>query len=327
VRSGFWTALFAGAGAGLIAVGAIALHAQAAAGSLAEAHAALQSGEADKALILLNSLPTSAEAHNLRCRVQLILDHLDAATSECQQAVSMDGENSGYHLWLGRVLGERASRASFMSAFGLAKQVRAELESSVRLDPHNADALADLGEFYKSAPGVLGGGEDKAEGVAAELDKVDQARAHQLRGWIAEGHKDYGTAERELKAAIGVDPHPAFSWMSLASFYRRRERWTDLDAALESGVKSAQHDRKAGVALYNGAMVLTKANRNLPLAAKMLGEYLSSDSKTEEAPAFVAHVRLARVLAQLGDKAGAVQHRAAALALAQDYKPALELKF
>jgi len=36
---------------------------------------------------------------------------------------------------------------------------------------------------------------------------------------------------------------------------------------------------------------------------------------------------LARVLAQLGDKAGAAQQRAAALALAHDYKPALELKF
>jgi tetratricopeptide (TPR) repeat protein len=294
---------------------------------LAEVRAALQSGEADKTLTLLDSLPTSAETHNLRCRVQLILDHLDAATSECQQAVSMDGENSAFHLWLGRVIGERASRASFMSAFGLAKQVRAELERSVRLDARNADALADLGEFYKSAPGVVGGGQDKAEGVAAELDKVDHARAYQLRGWIAEEQKDYGTAERELKAAIGVDPHPAFPWMALASFYRRRERWTDLDAALDNGVKAAQHDRKAGVAFYNGAMVLVKANRNLPLAAKMLGEYLSSDSKTEEAPAFAAHVRLARVLSQLGDKAGAVRQRAAALALAHDYKAALELKF
>jgi tetratricopeptide (TPR) repeat protein len=326
VKSGTWTALCAGLATGLMAVGAVSVHAQAAAGGLAAAQTALQSGEADKALNLLNSLPASAEAHNMRCRVQLILDHLDPATSECQQAVRMDGENSGYHLWLGRVIGERASRASFMSAFGLAKQVRAELETSVRLDARNADALADLGEFYNSAPGVVGGGTDKAEGVAAELDKVDQARAHQLRGWIAEGRKDYGTAERELKAAIGVDPHPASPWMSLASFYRRRERWTDMDGALESGIKAAQFDRKAGIAFYNGAMVLTKANRNLPLAAKMLGEYLSSESKTEEAPAFVAHVRLARVLAQLGDSAGAAQHRTAALALAHDYRPALELK-
>jgi tetratricopeptide (TPR) repeat protein len=320
-----------GLGAVLVAVLIVVwtwnLRAQPAAGSPADIYAALQEGESDKALSLLSSLPASAEAHNLRCRVMLTLERWDAAAKECQEAVSRDGENSSYHMWLGRTLGERASRASFMSAFGLAKQTRAEFETSVLLDAKNADALADLGEFYKSAPGVVGGGVDKAEGIAAQLEKVDQARGLQLRGWIAEEQKDYATAEHELKAAIGVDPHPAFSWMSLASFYRRREEWTELDSAIESGLKAAQHDRKAGVALYNGASVLVKADRNLPLAAKMLEEYLSSPSKTEEAPAFVAHVRLARVLAQTGDKAEANEQRAAALALAHDYKPALELKF
>ncbi len=316
---------------GLIAVSAatlaIAQRVQAVADPLSEAHAALQSGEADKALALLNSLPASAQVHNLRCRVLFTLEHWDAASIECQQAVNMDGADSEYHLWLGRAVGERASRASFISAFGLAKQVRAELETAVRLDGQNAEALADLGEFYNSAPGVVGGGQDKAEGVAALLEKVDPARALQLRGWIAEERKDYGTAERELKAAVGVDPHPASPWMSLASFYRRRQRWAEMNTALQSGLRAAEHDRKAGVAFYNGAMVLIKADRDSPLAAKMLEEYLSSSSTTEEAPAFAAHVRLARVLAQQGDKAGASEQRAAALALAHDYKPALELKF
>ncbi len=127
-------------------------------------------------------------------------------------------------------------------------------------------------------------------------------------------------------AAIGIDPHPAFPWMSLASFYRRRERWDDLDAALQSGLKAAQRDRQAGVALSNGAQVLIKANRDLPLAAKMIEEYLDSPSKTEEAPAFAAHTGLARVLLKLGDASGAREQRAAALALAHDYKPALDLK-
>lgn len=317
----------------ILAVGALAAcvalcaAAEPARTAASQASAALQAGEADKALALLNTLPATAETHNLRCRVLLTLEHWDAAAAECEQAVRMNGQNSNYHLWLGRALGERADRASFMSAFSLGKRVRAEFETAVQLDPRNADALADLGEFYNSAPGIVGGGADKAENAAAHLDKVDPARAHQLRGWTAESQKDYATAERELKAAVAVDPHPAFAWMSVASFYRRRQRWIDLDAALQSGMKAAQRDRQAAVALYNGATILTKANRNLTLAAKMLQDYLASPAKTEEAPAFVAHARLAKVMAQLGDEAGAEQERSAALALAHDYKPALEMKF
>jgi len=283
-------------------------------------------GEADKALMLLDSLPASAEQHNLRCRVRFALEQWDAALGECEHAVSMEENNSRYHMWLARVLGEKASRASFMSAFSLAKRSRAEFETSVRLDGRNADALADLGEFYKSAPGVVGGGTDKAEGVAAQMDKVDPARGHQLHGWIAEEQKDYATTERELKAAIGVDSHPAFAWMSLASFYRRRQQWDDMQAALQSGIQAAQRDRQAGVALYNGASVLIKANRDLQQAAKMIEDYLKSSSMTEEAPAFAAHTQLARVFNRIGDTAGAREQRGQALALAHEYKPAQDLK-
>lgn len=296
------------------------------AGSLVAVNAALQAGAADQALSMLSTLPGSAEAHNVRCRVLFTLEHWDAAVSECEEAVRMDGGNSGYHMWLGRALGEKASRASFLSAFSLAKRVRAEFEAAVRLDPRNAEALADLGEFYSTAPGVVGGGEDKANRVAAQLDSVDPARADELRGRIAEGDKDYGAAEREFKLAVETSHHPAFQWMTLGSFYRRRERPADAEAAVENGLKAEQRDRTAGVALYNGASVLTRVNRNPALAAKMLEDYLGGPMKTEEAPAFVAHTRLAHILVQLGDRDGARKQREEALALAHDYKPALDLK-
>jgi hypothetical protein len=54
----------------------------------------------------------------------------------------------------------------------------------------------------------------------------------------------------------------------------------------------------------------------------MLEEYLAGSAKSEEAPAFVAHTRLARLKQQLGDAAAANRERAAALALAHEYKPA-----
>jgi tetratricopeptide (TPR) repeat protein len=320
VRSIFETGLLA-------AALAVSTHAHAATDPLAEANAALQAGEADQALQLLSSHPPSAEVHNLSCRVQLTLEHWDVASRECEQAVNLDGENSGYHMWLGRAIGERAERASFTSAYSLAKRVRTEFEAAVRLNPRNAEALADLGEFYSSAPGIVGGGNDKAEGVAAQLDKVDPARAHELRARMAEARKDYANAEREFKQAIATSQHPAFQWMTLASFYRRREQLSQLDNAVDNGMKSAQRDRHAGVALFDGASELNKANRNPALAARMLEDYLASTSMTEEAPAFVAHTRLARLKAQLGDKAGASRERALALGLAHDYKPAQDLKF
>jgi tetratricopeptide (TPR) repeat protein len=205
--------------------------------------------------------------------------------------------------------------------------VREEFEEAARLSPRNAEALADLGEFYYNAPGIVGGGTDKAEAIASRLDKVDPTRAFELRAGIAKQLKDYDAAERNFKQAIAVSEHPAFQWMRLASFYRQRGRWPEMEAAVQSGLNAAEHDRHAGVALFNGSSVLTEAGRNLELATRMLQEYLAGSSKTEEAPAFVAHTRLARIAARLGDVAAAKRERAAALELAHDYRPAQELKF
>ena len=291
---------------------------------LLQANDALQAGEADKALDLIGSLPNqvSADAHNLTCRVRYTLEQWDPAIHECELAVQSNGQNSNYHLWLGRALGQKANHATFLNAYSLAKRVRAEFEEAVRLDPRSPEALADLGEFYKDAPAVVGGGTNKAEGIVAQLDKVDQARAHELRGWLASDQRDYGTAEREFKQAIAASPHPALQWATLAGFYRQRERWAELDSAINSLIAAADRDKRAGVALYDGASELARAKRDLALAAKMLNSYLVSPAKTEEAPAFVAYTRLARIDGQLGDSAGAQRDRAAANALAREYKPA-----
>jgi tetratricopeptide (TPR) repeat protein len=259
--------------------------------------------------------------------VLFALEHWDAAAGECEQAATMDPQNSGYHMWLGRALGERASRASFVSAFSLGNRVRTEFAQAVRLDPQNAPALADLGEFYYDAPGIIGGGSDKAEAIAAQLDNVDPARADELRGGIAEKQHDYATAENELKRAIAVSKHPAFQWMVLASFYTRSNRWDDMDSAVQSGMKAEQKDPSANVALFNAASMLNRCGRDLPLAAQFFQEYLANSPKTEEGPAFVAHTRLAHIDARLGDIPSARQERAAALELAHDYQPALDLKF
>jgi Tfp pilus assembly protein PilF len=306
---------------------AFAFSAQAFSEPLAQANGALQAGQADAALTLLHSIPSSAEVHNLRCRVFFTLEQWDAAESECQQAVNLEQQDSDFHMWLGRALGEKANQAWFGSAFSLAKRARMEFEEAVRLNSHNGAALADLGEFYYEAPAAVGGGAAKADEVAKQLDGVDQERAHELRGRIAESRKDYTTAERELKEAVTASKHPAFRWMTLASFYQRRGRSTEMNNALRTGVKAAEQDHEAAAALFNGASMLAKFKIDLGLAAQMYRDYLASPSKIEDAPAFVAYTRLARIEASLGNLADAQRARAAALEIAHTYGPALDLKF
>jgi tetratricopeptide (TPR) repeat protein len=299
--------------------------------SLDKANADLQAGKADEAVALINEAlaadPKSAEANNLLCRVEYTLEQFDQAAGHCEKAVQLNPQDARYHLWLGRAIGERASRANPFSAFSLAKKTRQEFETAVKLDPHDLDALSDLGEFYEEAPGAIGGGMDKAEGIARQMEALDPARGQEMRGDLAERNKDLSAAEQEFKAAISHASHPASQWMALAGFYRRHERWSDMEAAVKSGEAAAAHDRHAAVALFNGASTLARANRDPEIAIRLFESYLASPDKTEEAPAFDALVRLAKLRKQMGDAPGAEREKAAALALAHEYKPAQELKF
>src|ERR1019366_2129632 len=76
-------------GLGLVVAMTLSMPAQSQGKQLAQANAALQAGEADKALPLLEPLAQpggEAEAYNLRCRVEYTLEQWDRATSDCEQA-------------------------------------------------------------------------------------------------------------------------------------------------------------------------------------------------------------------------------------------------
>jgi tetratricopeptide (TPR) repeat protein len=299
--------------------------AQIPAATLTQANTYLETGQADKALELLSPLPTSGtgadEAQNLLCRVKFQLQQWSAAANACQQAVNLNSKNSDYYMWLGRVLGQEASHASFLSAYGDAKKSLAAMQTAVQLNPQNGPALSDLGDYYAQAPGIAGGGTDKAQQVASQLDKVDAARAAQLRGDIAMAQKNYAGAEQYYKQAATVNPTPADEWSVLASFYRGRQEWQQLDSAIQNCMAAAAKNTGRDPGLYDGAGVLITAERNPQIAEQMLDNYLSGKSLTEEAPAFIAHIRLSRLKQQLDDAAGAQQDLAAAASLAKEFGP------
>ena len=102
--------------------------------------------------------------------------------------------------------------------------------------------------------------------------------------------------------------------MDLARFYRRTNRFDEMQAAIQQAT-SAQNNRHV---LLAAAEILILTQRNLPAAGELLRRYLASET-VEDAPAFKAHYLLGSLLEQQGDTRGAAQEYRNALSLARDF--------
>src|SRR5437763_1736891 len=283
----------------------------------------LAEGRADDAVRVLQQQlslhPADAESFNLLCRAYFMMDAWDPALEGCQRAVGLAPQNSMYQLWLGRVYGEKADHSSIFSAPGLAKQARSAFERAVQLDPRNWEARADLGEFYAEAPGIIGGGKDKARAQADALLSLNPAMGHWVLARIAEKDKQPALAEQEYRAEIAASHSGARAWLDLAGFLRAEKRFDELLQALH-GVDSSPLDRPE--ALMHAAHQLFRANLDLPFGVALLRRYLKAP--VEDGPAFKAHDLLGQIYEKQGDIRAAADEYRAALALARSYKNAQE---
>lgn len=284
----------------------------------------IAAGHVDEAMQALeqqiHKSPT-AEAYNLLCRAHFELNAWDASIAACEKAVALDPNNGAYHLWLGRAYGEKADRAGFLKAAGLAGRVRTEFERAVELSPNSWEARTDLAEFYLEAPGVVGGGKDKALEQAEQLAPLNPAMAHWAKARIAEKNKDTSAAEKEYRAAIETSKGGARAWLNLAGFYLHLKQPDAMAEALHT-MESRPVDHPAS--LSDGAGMLLRTNHDPELAIRLARRYLALPNTEEEAPAFKTHTVLGELLEKQGDHAAASQEYRAALAMAHSYRPAQE---
>ena len=284
----------------------------------------LAAGRIDEAITALNgrlsSAPTDAESSNLLCRSYFALDDWDRAESACKRAVALDSNNSRFHLWLGRVYGEKADRANFLSAASLAGKVREEFQRAVQLNPQDVDARLDLAEFYVGAPGIVGGGDDKAREQAKAIGTINPAGEHWVYARIAEKKKDPKAAEHEYRQQIELSKGDAEAWLNLALFLRGQKRFDEMEQAI---VKASQAPMPKPDVLVDAARALFRSGRSYPFATELLKRYLAT-GPVEEQPAFKAHYLLGQLLEKQGDKAGAAQQYSASLALARNFGLAQE---
>lgn len=293
-----------------------------AANQRAASERALMQGQVDEAIASLRTIvaanPQDGQAHLLLCRAFYAEELPDSAVSECEAALIALDKNSAAQDWMGRAYGIKAAHSGPIAGYKLASKVRIAFETAVNLDPGNGDAVDDLSEYYVGAPAIVGGGLDKALALASRVEAQLPQQAHRIRGLAAEKDKDYATAEREFQAAVGAGGRPD-AWTDLGNYYARRD---DKGKAVDALRHALDADRTHDASLVDVASILLDLRIEPNLTEQALRDYLASNAKSDAAPVFKAHLLLGQLFQSRGDKAGARDAFARALALAHEYAPA-----
>jgi len=266
--------------------------------------------------------PRNGDVQLLLAKSFLELQQHYAAIKSAEKAVSIDPQNSVYHEWLGRAYGDKADHAGWFSAVSLAKKTGREFETAVRLDGKNFSARQVLIEFDCSAPGLVGGGEEKAQPQIRELAELDAAEGHYAAGNCRRQKKDFAAADEEFSKALESHPKSAELIYDIGDYAARRSQSERLLAVAEAGERVAPGDPRRD--FYRGVALVLKKEKPGE-AERFLREYAKKAPTRSGYPRpAMAHVWLGRLFENESKAADAVREYETALKLDPKNKPAQE---
>jgi tetratricopeptide (TPR) repeat protein len=275
--------------------------------SLEAGHTAYEASDYSRAVEILQSVaaqqPQSGEAQLLLAKSYLEMSQYDAAITSAERAVAIDQKNSKYHEWLGRAYGEKADHAGPFSGMSLARKTRKELATAVDLDNKNFSAFQALIEYDCSAPGIVGGGEDKARPEIAKLAALDEIEGHYATGNCRRQKKDFSVADAEFDKALAGHPKSVDLVYDIGDYAMKRGQAERLQAVADTGEKLAPADPRAKI--YRSIALILK-KENAARAEQLLKEYLQKAPKRSGYPSpSIAHEWMGRLLENQGQTAAA----------------------
>jgi tetratricopeptide (TPR) repeat protein len=285
---------------------------------LAEARRQYDAGEYQQCAATLRAAlernARDAELYHWLSRCYFELQNHDHAVSSAERAVQLDPKNSVYHDWLGRAYGRKAEHAILFSAFSLARKTRREFEEAVRLNPSNLAAQRDLIEFYFRAPGIVGGGDDKARRQIELLAGHDPIEGHLARAEFWLDKKKPDLAEEEYRQVLEAQPKRVEPYLEIADFYLKRSYAAGMERALEAAASVDASDRR--LAFYRGVAKVLPGT-DLAEAERLLKSYVATVPPRSDLP---SHGSARQWLGRLYEREGKCAEAA------EQYRQALKIE-
>lgn len=250
--------------------------------------------------------------------------NLDAALKAADAVLKAEPQNVAYLNSIGGLYCEKAQKANILTKMSWAGKCRTTWERAIVIDPKNIDVRFSLIQYYAQAPGIVGGGIDKAKTQARDIAALDPVRGEIAWGHIARSEKQLGEAERRYRQAAEIDATGTRGPIALAGFYVSQKRWAEAKGLFESRLAKDADDRFAA---YQLARLLQAEGTDLAKALPLFERYLAGP-ETPGGPTHAdAWFRKGQVLEKLGKTADAIAAFETALKLVPDHSGAArELK-
>lgn len=128
-------------------------------------------------------------------------DDTEKAIEYFERALALSPQHGDTHKAAGDAYGRSAQKASLFKQLGFAKKCVASYERAVALDPKRVDYRLSLFEYYYRAPGLAGGGRDKALAQATTVKELDPLAGRILFARIAVDDKKFAEAFAQFEEA------------------------------------------------------------------------------------------------------------------------------
>jgi tetratricopeptide (TPR) repeat protein len=245
---------------------------------------------------LLRNSPGDARVLFLAGRVREAAGDYDGARALAEKALALDPKNADYHCLLAYIDGREGMRAGLFRKIVLARRVKKGAEAALALDPRHIEAHQILIEFYRQAPGIVGGDKARSRLLAGELTALDPVRGNLALAAAAHGaNREEAGAEPFYKKAVEADPNSYAALTALAGFYSRgAQRRDDLAEKAAAAAVKADPGRAAAYGLL--AQVYARSGRLAVLDALL--QEAENNVPDNRAP----YLSAARVLLQQGSE-------------------------
>lgn len=227
----------------------------------------------------------------------------DAASEAADAVLKASPGDADALLWAGRAYGMKAMSASIFTKMSWAKKCRQAWERAVEIAPANVEARFELLRYYLMAPGIAGGGVDKARAQAVKLAEIDATRGYIAAGTIADHEEKPKEAEAAYRKAMESDSLGVQGPLAFATFLAGQKRWPEARAIFERRLAADPAD---ALAVYQLGRLSLLSGEELEKGLALFDRFLALPAPKDGPTHADARWRKGLLLEKLGRTSAAI---------------------